>query len=929
MNSKVDMFTGLDDIQQQADQFARSWVDNENQKTGNNYSYESAFAYTDEQGQPIYWKVRAKDYSTGDKFIRAFSSGEHGFKYGEPDYKALYPQGKGKKPLYALGRISNATHDDVIYIVEGEQKADYLNSLGLYATTCGGSKNASTAHLEPLKHYPIVVWPDNDVPGQKFLEDIADLLLKIGCSVRHVVPDNLELPVKGDVMDWVQARNEKGLHTTPDDIQALETVPYTVSQSKTESSPHHANNAIPKGHLAEPMQFDNGTFEILPTGVWYTKKNKGGDERTTFISSPVLVLAKTRDDSSNGWGRLLQWNDDAGIPHTWAISMQHFQTDGAELRKALADQGVTIAVSGFERTLFQTYLASYPIDQFALCVDRVGWHGNQYVLPCEVIGQNANHEIVVYQSNNSAINKYLTQGTLQDWQRCIAKRAEQHNFLVLALCTAFAGQLLEPLNQQGTGFHFKGKSSKGKSTAVFLACTVWGNPESYHHTWRNTSNALEQTAFMHNDGLLVLDEIGEVPNAKELGNIIYMLINGSGKGRMSKSLNLRDTSRWRLVFLSSGEKTLSELMGEAGQKSKLGQEIRLINIDIDQSEYGIFDSINFADDAAKQAILLNSDIKRFYGTAGKAWLDYLTQDKDSHTAHAKALIDQYSKALTANHTQGHIVRVANYFALVAAAGEMATQAGITTWQQGTAFHAVQAVFNHWLSSFEQVGDYEDREILAHVKAFFAMHGSSRFEHIEQNILRNAAGDDITPRIHNRVGYWKQDKDGKKYLVYPELFKSEICKGFDHKRVAKVLKAHDWLDHNANENMKSERIPDADKPQRMYVFNQLMWEWSDSENTTRNTRNSRNNLEPQGFDLLRNENTEHVTTKKHVTTNQSPVTGFDSVTCTDNQPRNNTEALQDKPVTCVTPVTCQKNPTPAKSKLKTNDDTDNPQGEFAL
>lgn len=33
---------------------------------------------------------------------------------------------------------------------------------------------------------------------------------------------------------------------------------------------------------------------------------------------------------------------------------------------------------------------------------------------------------------------------------------------------------------------------------------------------------------------------------------------------------------------------------------------------------------------------------------------------------------------------------------------------------------------------------------------------------------------------------------------------------------------------------------------------------------RNTRNSRNNLEPKGFDLLRNENTEHVTMEKHVT-----------------------------------------------------------------
>ncbi len=41
---------------------------------------------------------------------------------------------------------------------------------------------------------------------------------------------------------------------------------------------------------------------------------------------------------------------------------------------------------------------------------------------------------------------------------------------------------------------------------------------------------------------------------------------------------------------------------------------------------------------------------------------------------AEQLLDQYREALAAHHTQGHIVRVANYFALVAVAGELASQA---------------------------------------------------------------------------------------------------------------------------------------------------------------------------------------------------------------------------------------------------------------
>ena len=265
------------------------------------------------------------------------------------------------------------------------------------------------------------------------------------------------------------------------------------------------NNFLNKLSSYKRMQHTNGYFEVAEDGVWFFKDNNENKQKL-FICSPLIVLAKTRDDSSNGWGRLLQWLDDAGVLHTWAMPMQHFQTEGAEIRKALADQGVTISVNGYERKLFLFYLANYPITQLAVCVNRIGWYRNQFILPNKTIGQNDSNEIVVYQSENASLSKYSTKGTLYEWQQHISKLVVNHPFLILAISLAFSGQLLEPLNQNGIGIHFKGKSSKGKSTAEFVACTIFGNPESYHCTWRSTGNALEQTAFMHNDSLLVLDE---------------------------------------------------------------------------------------------------------------------------------------------------------------------------------------------------------------------------------------------------------------------------------------------------------------------------------------------------------------------------------------------------------------------------------------
>ncbi|HBI2308348.1 TPA: DUF927 domain-containing protein, partial [Acinetobacter baumannii] len=413
---------------------------------------------------------------------------------------------------------------------------------------------------------------------------------------------------------------------------------------------------LPKGHLAKPFRYGDGVFHLLEDGLYYIEQTKD-DEYKRYISSPIRVLAQTRDTTNNAWGRLLEWHDADGVKHTQALSMELFQSDGVELRKALAYQGVIIAPDGKARNLLQSYLMSYPTETRALCVDRVGWHDNVFVLPNEQIGQHENGDLIVYQTTQGIDSNYQSKGTLEQWQSNISKPIASHSKLVVALSSAFAGQLLAPLEQQtGAGVHFKGQSSKGKTTALYVGCSVWGKPSHYCKTWKSTGNALEHTAYIHNDGFLALDEIGEVANPKELGNIAYMLANGKGKARLTKEIKAKPSYAWKIIFLSTGEKSLKEIMQENGQKTKLGQEIRLIDIDIDQSEYGLFDQIDFAEDGAKQSRQLVERSNQAYGVAGMAWLRYLTQDKEKVISQAKQLLEQYHLELIAEHKQGHIVR---------------------------------------------------------------------------------------------------------------------------------------------------------------------------------------------------------------------------------------------------------------------------------
>jgi putative DNA primase/helicase len=118
---------------------------------------------------------------------------------------------------------------------------------------------------------------------------------------------------------------------------------------------------------------------------------------------------------------------------------------------------------------------------------------------------------------------------------------------------------------EGGGFHIRGDSSIGKSTTLEVAASAYGSPDNYMLNWDATKNSMEEVAEAHNDCLMVIDELGMV-DAVVIGNTIYMLANGYGKGRMGKKKR-----RFRVLTLTSGETSLAEIMTEAGQSTMKGQ----------------------------------------------------------------------------------------------------------------------------------------------------------------------------------------------------------------------------------------------------------------------------------------------------------------------------------------------------------------------
>lgn len=562
------------------------------------------------------------------------------------------------------------------------------------------------------------------------------------------------------------------------------------------------------------QSYGGGRFELTARGVFYIGTDKDGNEKSPmFLCSPLAVVAKTRDAKSHAWGRLLEWRDDDEKTHRWAMPLDLLQGDGSDVRRELAGMGLSISPNRAAREMLASYIQVWKVEGRARCVDRLGWHGHVYVTADESIGED--REIVVFQNAHAIEPALSVAGTVDDWRQSVGALAAGNSRIVFALSVAFAGALADVAGEDSGGFHLRGGSSSGKTTALKVAASVWGNPSAYVRMWRATANGLEGLAALHNDGVLILDELSQI-DPKEAGDAAYLLANGQGKARASRTGTARQAARWRLLFLSAGEESLSALMARAGKRANAGQEIRLADIEADAGAgMGAFECLHDHKTPAEMALAIKDAAIRFYGAVGVAWLRHIVSDRATLADFLSDGVSQFVQDVLPEGAAGQVQRVARRFALVAVAGELATHYGLTGWAHGESERAAKACFAAWLEAFGGAGNREERAMLAQVRAFFETHGASRFEDMSAT---------TDQRIINRAGFYRTGDDGsREYIVLPEAFRREVCQGFDTKAITGALLAAGWVEAGRDgKATQKPRLPGMG-PTRCYVFTARMWE----------------------------------------------------------------------------------------------------------
>ncbi|WP_198157716.1 DUF927 domain-containing protein [Methylobacterium nodulans] len=770
----------------------------------------AVWAYPDAEGRVLFYACRFALADGGKTYCPLTL-----FEFPNGALRWIWKGPPVPRPLYGLDQLA-ARPEAYVLLCEGEKSADAARTLVpdyVAITSPNGSKNARYADWSPLRGRHVVIWPDADKPGLDYAHEAATLALRAGAfSVALVEPPADVSAVGWDAADaldegWTAERAGQLVAAAksfsaagagdPEGLLAA-----TEGDTSAGTAPID-ENLPPVARLRPEIKWPYG-YRMTAKGLVFKPKQ---DEPGEWLSGPFDVHALVRTEEGTGWSLAISFRDPDGRLQTVVVALADIAAgDASDVRREMASKGLRLASGRGAKDRFVSALASLTVDLRAMLVSRSGWHANGEVYAAPnftATTPEREAEPIVFRAEQQATG-FRTSGTLGAWIEEVGALAAGQGRLLFSLGVAFAGPLLEPLGQEPGAFNLVGPSSCGKTTALRMAGSVWGGggPLGFAATWRTTSNALEGTAAAHNDSLLALDELG-MCEPRDLDAAAYALTGGSGKGRLKADGDLRTRQRWRIMVLSTGEITLAQRIAEGAvtRNVRAGQMVRFVDVPADAGQgLGLFDHLAGYGHGSELSNAIRDRTGRLYGTAGPAFVNALLAKREGALGTARALIAAFLAERMPAGAGGQVQRVGARFALVAAAGELATAFGLLPVERGAVTAAAESIFRQWLAQRGGTGASEDRDALKAVRDFLQRHAAARF-------IKAAHGlDEGSWRAQNVAGFRLGRDEENGDFVFHDAGWAEATQGLDPRAAADALASAGFLVLDARGKRKrAERI----------------------------------------------------------------------------------------------------------------------------
>lgn len=587
---------------------------------------------------------------------------------------------------------------------------------------------------------------------------------------------------------------------------ALAPVPPLAGSGAGNSSALNVENSEPWKGTPVP-----DGFSLNRSGVWQS-------DTGSRLSGPLWLAAGTFDTTCGDHGVVIRWIDVRHSPRELAVTRDELHAFGSSLPSRLARAGLRYTPGDDRRVL--KYLAAFDPDQLPLwnSVSRVGWTeepegGLAYMLPPPTGLIALGHRTpVVFQPERESPSSasIYARGSLEEWNRQIVAPCAKNPLLLFPILVALAAPLLRFAEAESGGFHYYGRSSHGKTTAAQIGASVWGNgadpaeapDRSYVQKWNTTQNAFEALLSAHNDGLLVLDEI-HTCEAKDFGTVLYNLAGGVGKQALDRDRQLRRPRKWRAMYFSTGEISVTQKLEAEGRTPHAGQLLRLIDIPI---EGGVI--VHTGNQSpASLADRLKKACARCFGVAGPEFIRHLVgeyADASQLTGTVRAMMERHAIDLIPPNAPPEHGRAIKRFALVQTAGELAVKLGVLECTMQDVESAVLTAVRAWQTDGANVPD-RLRGVL-NVQAF-----------MERNEARfQKPGDESRLVPQNRAGYIGTDNaTGAQCHFFSSDGLREACDGQSPRDTANELLRLGFLLARERGRLTEKRNFEIGRP-RVYV-----------------------------------------------------------------------------------------------------------------
>ena len=597
--------------------------------------------YRNPDGSEAYRKHRKK-WQDGHK---AF-----GFEYIDSDGRKRYAKPDSCNNLYNLDKLADAAPETPLYIVEGEKCADAMTAQGFLATTTntGAQKNLKLSDTDKQyleKFTTKIVIGDNDEKGA----DYAAAFKEYACKIL-TLPDIWEkCPKKGDIADYFAAGGK---------VEAI--TGYEWEQELTQSYIDSLDvAALLDQKIFKQLLMQNGADRIKTITMLEKRAQKlhiarrfgqawkayqadsatptnSTEHETSFTGQPLALACGDWIANDAGIYRLKQQGDivkkdyACKMPIMPAAVLRNIETNTEKVQLAfhraksqwskcvfprstisnknkiieLADRG--ILVTSDTSAALVTYLGdclannaeTIPIIQ---SVERLGWVDGVFVPYNEALtldndGQGAELARAVH-----------SKGTLEEWAAYVAPLRKQSLYLQIVLAAAFASVLIAKVGALPFVLHLWGGTGTGKTVALKVAASIWGNPEKYMLTLNGTTNALMGTAALLHNLPLLADELQTIKidtNFQNYDKLIMQLTEGKDRARLTQQSTLKEQKTWNNCFIFTGEEPITQSNSGGGTKNRV--------IELQCKEQIISNGnavVNFIDS--------------HYGSAGRAFIEHI------------------------------------------------------------------------------------------------------------------------------------------------------------------------------------------------------------------------------------------------------------------------------------------------------------------